>query len=184
MVPESKIILQRYAIDRRIFRPGNKDKIITYMPRKMMQHSVRVVSALQSLLPEGWSIQVIDKMTESQVADALSKSIIFLAFSEFEGLPVPPVEAALCGNIVIGYHGQGGKEYWRHPNFINVDQGDIRGFVEAALLTVEKVDAGRLPLDDINSGMSVLAEHFSDAKEIGFLTELAVRAESLFSRKY
>ena len=35
---------------------------------------------------------------------------IFLSFSSLEGLGLPPVEAALAGNHVIGYTGEGGNE--------------------------------------------------------------------------
>lgn len=180
-VPLSKIILQRYAIDQELFRPANKEKLITYMPRKMAQHSVRVVSALESLLPEGWSVQAIDKMTEKQVAAALSRSIIFLAFSEFEGLPVPPVEAALSGNLVIGYHGQGGREYWNSPNFINIDQGDIQGFVSSTLQAVAQFEAGDFPLEQMNVGIRHLSEYFSSENEMEFLKEFARRAVHLYS---
>ena len=96
-VPEEKILLQRYSINQDLFKIDTKQKIITYMPRKMADHSVRVVNALNNLLPSNeWKITPIHNMNEAQVAQVLSQSIIFMAFSEFEGLPVPPVEAALA----------------------------------------------------------------------------------------
>jgi hypothetical protein len=30
---------------------------------------------------------------------------------------MPPIEAALCGNKVIGYNGGGGVEYWKGKIF-------------------------------------------------------------------
>ncbi len=131
-VPAEKMVLERYSIDASLFRPGKKSKIITYMPRNMGPHSARVVSALHPLIPQGWQIRALDSMTEREIASHLGESIIFLAFSEFEGLP-PPVEAALSGNIVIGYHGQGGQEYWDEPSFISIEQGDVQQFVKKLL---------------------------------------------------
>ena len=32
-----------------------------------------------------------------------------------EGLGMPPIEAAVAGNKVIGYRGRGGNEYWQKP---------------------------------------------------------------------
>lgn len=49
-------------------------------------------------------------------------SRIFLSFSDLEGLGLPPIEAALCGNYVIGYHGGGGREYWRAPTLSRLTQ--------------------------------------------------------------
>ena len=42
---------------------------------------------------------------------------------------MPPIEAALAGNIVLGYPGWGGREYWHEPNFRSVRFGDMRDFV-------------------------------------------------------
>ena len=88
---------------------------------------------LNMLIPKDWKIKALDAMSEYEIASHLSESIIFLAFSEFEGLPVPPVEAALSGNIVIGYHGQGGREYWTKPSFVEIEQGDIKLFVSKTI---------------------------------------------------
>ena len=182
-VSKEKIILQRYSIDHEIFKPAEKSKSITYMPRKMGQHSARVISALSSLLPTSWKIHPIDNMSENQVAHTLSKSIIFLAFSEFEGLPVPPVEAALAGNMVIGYHGQGGKEYWIKPNFINIDQGDIRGFISATLEKIRIIEQGAIPIDLLNEGIVKIAKHFSSEHETKLLREFNNRAKEKILEK-
>jgi len=179
-VPAPKLVLLRYSVDRTIFRPHDKAKIITFMPRKMKEHSVRVVSILKDVLPAGWSLVPLDKITERQVAIAMSKSAIFLAFSEFEGLPVPPVEAALSGNVVIGYHGQGGLEYWRRPNFIAIEQGDIQRFVFEVMDTLNMIVSAQLNLEEINVGMRELAEYFSLPTERLMLQAFLRRASQFF----
>ena len=179
-VPEEKIILQRYSINHDLFKTGDKQKIITYMPRKMADHSARVVSVLNALLTTtDWKIVSIHNMRESEVAHALSQSIIFLAFSEFEGLPVPPVEAALCGNYVIGYDGQGGKEYWKQPNFERIEQGNIQAFVQAVLARVTDIHAGHIHLPALNEGMQALAQHFSKEEEADLIHRFIERVKTL-----
>ena len=53
----------------------------------------------------------IDNLSETQVVEALQKADIFLAISREEGFGLPPLEASLCGCLLIGYHGRGGKEW-------------------------------------------------------------------------
>ena len=43
---------------------------------------------------------------------------------------MPPLEAAIAGNKVIGYTGGGGKEYWIKPIFDEIQPGNIKGFCE------------------------------------------------------
>jgi glycosyltransferase involved in cell wall biosynthesis len=176
-----KIIPQRCSVDSMLFKPNKKNKIITYMPRKMGAHSIRVVSALQPLLPDDWSIISIDNVMESQVATILSQSSIFLSFSEFEGLGLPPIEAALCGNLVVGYHGQGGKDFWYEPIFHNVDQGDIRKFVSTTLREINKIEKEKFLLNFMNNERVKLAEKFSQNQEVNHLVELDSRVGNLFS---
>ena len=168
-VPEEKIILQRYSIDYRLFRPRKKSKIITYMPRKMSQHSARVISALNMLIPKDWKIKALDAMSEYEIASHLSESIIFLAFSEFEGLPVPPVEAALSGNIVIGYHGQGGREYWTKPSFVEIEQGDIKLFVSKTIENIDVIESNKLNIEEMNLNIEKIGKYFSKENEFSML---------------
>ena len=53
-----------------------------------------------------------------------------------EGLPLPPVEAAISGNKVIGYTGEGGKEYWRKPIFIEIKSSEIKDFCKKILINL------------------------------------------------
>ena len=46
---------------------------------------------------------------------------------------MPPIEAALAGNKVIGYTGEGGKEYWKKPIFTEIPNGNALKFVKEIL---------------------------------------------------
>ena len=135
--------------------------VVSYMPRKYPTHARQVVHALRHYLPAGWRIQPIDGVDETTCAAMLRRSRIFLAFSELEGLPLPPLEAALAGNLVIGYTGQGGAEYWEAPNFRPIAQGDIFGFVDAAQSAANQIKAGLFGPDILSLGIAKLASRFS-----------------------
>ena len=77
-------------------------------------------------------------MNEKIIFKHLKNSKIFLSFSNLEGFGLPPLEAAVMGNIVIGYTGQAGKEYWNIPIFKKIEQGDILSFVEVIKATIKK----------------------------------------------
>ena len=98
------------------------------MARKLPAHYLLLLFYLKNKLPNNWKIENIDNVSEKNLYDKLSKSKIFLSFSHLEGLGLPPIEAALYGNKVIGYDGGGGSEYWRKPIFNKVDYGDIYKF--------------------------------------------------------
>lgn len=171
-----KIVRLNYSVNTDVFKFGPKTKTITYMPRKMPRHVELLIPSLASRLPEDWRLVAIDNMNEAQVAETLSRSQVFLAFSDFEGLPVPPVEAALSGNFVVGYTGQGGKEYWHRPIFTAVESGDVAGFLDAALQKVHGLENGDLNLCE--SHLAFLKALFSRDMEIHFMKEMLERISS------
>ena len=179
-VDPAKMVRQIYSINTQLFRPGNKEKKITYMPRKMPEHTARVIPALERRLKPGWKIVPIDGKSEREVAKELSTSLIFLAFSGFEGLPVPPVEAAIAGNAVIGYHGEGGREYWWRPNFTEVPVGDIQAFVFRVEEKISEMESGQLELGRMNQVIQKLTEMFSPASELQAVQTFKQAAQALF----
>lgn len=160
-----KIIRVIYSVDTELFRASRKEKIVTYMPRKMKDHSDIFISFMNLRMPIGWSLQPIDNLNERGVAELLGRSSIFAAFSSFEGLPVPPVEAALSGNFVIGYTGQGGREYWNQPIFEAVEQGDIVGLVDSVLYKIQEIDCFGKQVSE--NSLTLLKSYFSkDAERV------------------
>jgi hypothetical protein len=137
---EQKICEVQCSIDQSIFYPGQKEDLITYVPRKLSAHSACVVSFLSSsqMLPGGWNIAAIDNVTEAEAARMLRRSRVFLSFCEREGLGLPPLEAAFCGNVVIGYTGEGAKDYWSDGIFTEIESGNIRQFVGAVVRKVNQ----------------------------------------------
>lgn len=147
LFPEVKDRIKRLhiSVDADLFKPSiAKQNVITYMPRKLKKHAELVLFFLAAHLPKHWRIEPIDKMGPAEVATKLGESKIFMSFSELEGLGLPPIEAALAGNLVVGYTGQGGNEYWHAPLFEEIANGDIRGFSQAVLKAVERFDRGEV----------------------------------------
>ena len=101
-----------------------KKNIISYMPRKKIKQSKIIIDSLKKKLPQDWEFVKVDNAKENEVGKIFTKSKIFLSFSYNEGLGLPPIEAALTGNKVIGFSGQGGDEYWRKPIFSEVGKKD------------------------------------------------------------
>lgn len=158
-----KLLRVRYSIDTQRFKPATKGRVATYMPRKLPLHSANVSGWLSGAFPD-WSFLAIHDKNETEVAEMLAGSRVFLAFSDFEGLPVPPVEAALSGNVVLGYPGWGGREYWREPNFRAADFGDMRDFARKFYEVADfalRDDAADL----LAPGMAQLQQEFSEAAE-------------------
>ena len=139
---EDRILRVHYSVDVQRFNPHQpKENLITYMPRKLADHSSKVLFFLRNHLPAHWRIQAIDGLNEAGVADLLQRSKIFMSFSHFEGCPLPPLEAALCGNQVIGYTGQGAQEYWSPAVFEAVESGNVVGFAQSVLRKIQQLDA-------------------------------------------
>jgi hypothetical protein len=162
-----KIVRVQYSVDPGLFHPEQKERTVLYMPRKLPTHARNVVPWLASQFPD-WSFVELDGLSETEVAEEMRRARIFLAFSDLEGCPVPPIEAALSGNIVVGYPGWGGEEYWREPNFRRVEMGNLREFArkfsEAAKL------AGHPEIDAVLApGVAALASRYSRAREAELL---------------
>jgi len=125
-----KIFKVNLSVDHNKFKIKKKYNLITYMPRKLPEHSNLLLFYLKNLLPKNWKILPLINVSEKKIIKSLSVSKIFLSFSNFEGLGIPPIEAALSGNKVIGYVGGGGSEYWKKPIFIKVENGEIEDFAK------------------------------------------------------
>ena len=142
------------------------------MPRKKKNNSEILIFILNRLLPKNWRIESIDSLTELEVANFFRKSKIFLSFSELEGLGLPPIESALCGNHVIGYTGEGGKEFWDSPIFDEVFSGDLRTFANKVLKKVEDFDKNNYTFGKLKPYINKLSEKYSIEKEQNSLAVL------------
>jgi len=154
---------KKFQYTEEIFK--SKENLITCMPRKNKNHTNKLLFILKQHLPKNWEIKILDNLTESEVIKFFKKSKIFLSFSELEGFGLPPVEAALSGNFVIGYTGESGKEYWDPPIFEEVFSGDLRTFTNKVINKIKNLNKNNHVFEKFKPYVSRLADKYSLEKE-------------------
>ena len=169
-----KIIKTNISIDVTKFNFKVKKKnIISYMPRKLPVHSNNLVFFLKNHLPKSWKLKSLHNLKEIDVYKNLIISKIFLSFSDLEGLGMPPIEAALAKNIVIGYPGEGGKEYWKKPIFKEIPQGNIIKFFHEIMINIKKNKFNRF-----EKYRKILAKKYSNENEKKYLMQMINKIKS------
>ncbi len=158
---------------------SKKELLITYMPRKLKEHSELFCFLLRQNLPETWSLLPIEGLSEIEVAKLLSRSSIFLSFCDMEGCPLPPLEAAFSGNIVVGYTGQGAKEYFRPPVFREINNGDFRHFATTVFGAIADIDDGIFKSDIFLKRIESVKGFYSNDTEMQFLLKFANRVTEI-----
>ena len=156
------------GIDTSIFSySSKKQKQICFMPRKLTDdvRQVILILKLRGVL-SNWSLVSIDNKNELEVANIMKESVFFLSFNHREGFGLPPIEAMACGCYVIGYHGEGGREYFNPKFSSSIEGGNIIEYVkkvEELLLIYEKspeiiIEKGKKASDFILSNYSMERE--------------------------
>lgn len=140
LFPGIRLSRFHYGIDEQLFHfhPAKK-KIIALMPRKEKQDAIIVECLLRTINKlNGFEIKLIDMMTHVECARILREAAIFLSFSHQESFGLPPAEAMACGCIVIGYHGQGGKEFFRKDLNYGIEQSNLIEYAEQVNYVIEQ----------------------------------------------
>lgn len=121
------------SVDPEVFKPTPpKQNRICFFPRKQMGSAKQVMAILKKRgRLDGFELVPMKNMTQDEVAEVMGASKVFLSFSESEGLPRPPMEAMMAGCVVVGFHGQGGKDYMLPEYCYPIEGGDYGGYVEA-----------------------------------------------------
>ena len=159
----TRILKVSYSIDLGNVKFNKKKNIITYMSRKLPQHSNLVIQYLKNNLNKDLKINNLQNLSETKTYELLKESKIFLSFSNLEGFGLPPLEAALAGNNVIGYTGEGGTEYWQKPIFIKINSGEVNKFAIKVLQETKKIKQRN---NHYRSKYNILKKKFSKENEI------------------
>lgn len=135
--PELKVIRLHYGINPDLFSYySEKKKQICFMPRKHVNEAVQVINILKFRdVLDDFTIIPIEHKSEEEVGDIFKDSLLFLSFGYPEGFGLPPAEAMACGCIAVGYHGMGGKEFFKSEFAYPIEQGNIISFAN----TVEQL---------------------------------------------
>tara|TARA_B100000795_G_scaffold253436_1_gene223612 strand:- start:516 stop:965 length:450 start_codon:yes stop_codon:yes gene_type:complete len=149
------------------------------MPRKLPAHFHLLKFYLKNKLPGNWKIDVIENVSDREVKIRINRSKIFLSFSHFEGLGLPPLEAALAKNKIIGYIGGGGKEYWRKPIFHEIKYGEIKIFGDTILNEIKNYNAKWI--EQTSKQREYLIKKYSKESEVKSLNYLSNKIIKFFN---
>jgi hypothetical protein len=109
---------------------GAKRRMICVMPRKRHHDAEAVVQLLHRSGLDGWEIVPIVGMPHDEVQRTLTDAAIFLSFSAGEGFGLPPAEAMAAGCYVVGFTGDGGREFMNHEWCSPIDDENLVSFAE------------------------------------------------------
>jgi len=168
--PDADVYGYRYSFDRPPFGYcGEKERIVSYMPRKVGQMANAIVTtAWMGVWPKGWAIRNLDGVSESEVADALKKSAVFMSFCVNEGFGMPPAEAMACGCVVVGWPGYAGTEFMKPELCFPVADMDYLSMAQALSLVV-KMDLNELVAMGKKASDFVLAEYSAEKEVTGIM---------------
>ncbi|PWW21378.1 glycosyl transferase family 1 [Geodermatophilus normandii] len=135
--PDVAVQRVRHSIEPAVFRlpDGASDprpRRMSYMPRRAGDDASAVLRLLRSRgVLDGWEVLPLHGLTTTEVAEALRRTMVFMAFTGREGFGLPAAEAMACGAYVVGNHGYGGRELFDPDFSTTVDSGDLLGFARA-----------------------------------------------------
>lgn len=145
------------------FKPQKKYLAIAYSPAKRPTEALFLPQYFRALSPEHANVHwiALSGKTRRQCADVLGVSSIFASFAMLEGLGLMALEAMASGCRVIGYTGEGGREYATAENGDWIADYDHDGFVAALRQACDSFISGAAD-EKVRCGM-ITAARFSYA---------------------
>ena len=92
-----------------------------------------------------------------------------------EGLGMPPIEAAVTGNKVIGYTGRGGTEYLKKPIFTEVPHGNISKFIDEIFNNIKKKNLAK----KLNYSRKKIIKKFSSYQEEKYIIKMINKIKNI-----
>jgi len=146
-VSSNKIFRFRIGIDDKLFYPEPKENIITYYSGKNCYFSAFFKTYIKGNYKH-LNIVPMNNVTKDVAAKIMRRAKLFLSFGGPEGFGMPPLEAAFCGCKVLGFDGDGGKEFFRHPLFTSVPFYDYNDFAYKLDDVISELDEWSIDHED------------------------------------
>lgn len=130
------------VIDLTRFAPRPKQRVIAAMPRKLPQVARLVRDGFRHRYPAYADIDwdEIDGADAAATAERLGRATWFVSFAYFESLGLPPLEAMAADALVVGFDGEGGREYADSQNGFWCAAQDWLGVIDRLADAVRMVD--------------------------------------------
>jgi glycosyltransferase involved in cell wall biosynthesis len=147
--PELPLFRFRLSIDPlRFFYQEKKKKQICFSRIKNEADAMQVVNILKFRgVLKDYEIVPFINIPQTDVARIYKDSLIFLSFGYPEGFGLPAAEAMACGCIVVGFHGGGGREFFKPEFSYPIEEGDIIGFAGAVEEVIKSYDCNSADID-------------------------------------
>lgn len=141
----TKVHYVRSVVDPEVFHPfrqaaGRRRLAYITSRREIERRQLLPMLAGRPALA-GWEQMPIQGVGEREVAELLRGSAIFLSFSQLDGFGLPPAEAMACGSYVIGFHGQGGREFFDPAYCQPIEDANLLDFMRAVERAAVAYDA-------------------------------------------
>lgn len=146
MYPETPPHRIPCPIDTDLFRPGpERTRSIAIMPRKR-PHEAALLKRLLAVAPGAQDVELreLAGLSETEVADLLGRTSVFVALGQFEGFGLPVAEALAAGCLVVGYPAGGGEELFHAPGAFAVPDQRPLLLAEEAVRVLDLPDADDL----------------------------------------
>ena len=157
-----------------------KQNLITCMPRKLKDDFHLLKFFINQMIPKNWKLITLTNMTNKEISNKLASSKIFLSFSSFEGLGLPPIEAAFSGNKVIGYAGEGGNDYFNKPIFEKISKGNILDFSKKIQKNIKSFNKKWNLQKDVLKSRKKLIKKYSLKNEENSIRKILFHISSLY----
>ena len=165
--PDAQVeLVSCFADERRFSSDSVKRLQIVFSPRKRPSE----VSAIRALFPRlhprhaaiPW--RALENQTESQVAQALRESAVFLSLNRLESVGITTLEAMRSGCVCAGFLGVGGLEYGTPENGFWVPDDDCEAAADALAQAVDLHLAGGPALNNYLADAQETANLWSYAR--------------------
>ncbi|MER5173792.1 hypothetical protein [Thioclava kandeliae] len=142
----------------------NKEKLITYMPRKRPDEARYIHKVLEQRGNlKGYKLKPLDNMPLHEVSDALGRSRFFISLQKHESIGFPAAEAMASGAIVVGYTGLGGREYFTSDTGIPVTEDDSSALILTLESAISEYETNSARLDALRLSASLhINRHFNN----------------------